>query len=106
MVNLKPPVGSVQTQAPQLPDSLSAVVFLMVLKREPPVVRILTSDFNQAGLSYGSTAPADAKQAPVMMLLHLQEEQESGPSGAPLLAQVGPFTSWQCFNSATKLNSG
>lgn len=78
----------------------------MGTENRPPLVCILTSDFNKAVLSYGSTALADAKQDPMVILPYLQDEQQSNPAGVPSLAQVGPFTNWKIFNSTTKLASG
>ena len=78
----------------------------MGAENRPPPVHILTLDFNKVVLSYGSTALADAKQDSMVILPYLQDEQQADPSGVSSLVQVGPFTSWQSFNSATKLTSG
>lgn len=66
---------------------------------------ILILDFKKAVLSCGSTAPADAKQPSGIILLCLQDAEQSGPRGVSSLEQLGPFSSWQSFNSVTKLTS-
>lgn len=78
----------------------------MGTENRPPLARIPTVDFNEAVLSYGSAALADAKQDSVVILPYLQDDQQPDPTGVSSLAQPGPFTNWGIFNSATKLTSG
>lgn len=77
----------------------------MGTENRPPLACI-PSDFNKAVLTYGSTAPADAKQDLIVIMPYLKGEQHSDPNGVSSVVQVSPFACWQSFNPAAKLTSG